>query len=78
MINNRFDDYIKKSMVHIINSSYISWIQVCEQYPNHKQIMSDQIGLTSRGYYEYSKMDWLEKFKDEQMVLDSIMKSNEK
>lgn len=56
----------------IVDESYEDWIRICKNHSEHKDTMARQIGRTANGYFGICESYWLEKFKDEPIIIEII------
>jgi hypothetical protein len=75
---DRFEIYINNQLTYVINESYINYVEVKEKY-TEKEIncISNVIAMTSTNYWDYGKDLWLNKFKDEKVILEKIKEINQ-
>lgn len=74
---DRFEIYINNELKDIVEKSYENYLEVKEKY-SFKEVnaISNVIAITSSRYWEYGKFFWIHRFKNEEIVLNKIIKTN--
>ena len=72
-----FERYIIKHLKDVVEKSYINYLEIKEKYSSKEiNAISNVIAITSVNYWEYGKNIWIDKFKNEKIVLKKIIKEN--